>query len=68
MTNNYFKPELKLDKLSFNHSQYLPKNTFQLLIIGPSGTGKSFLLQKMILTPGFIDFNFHHLCTPSISP
>ena len=55
-----------IGKMKFNHSKYLPKDTIRMLIVGSSGCGKSFLLMSMLLEPGFLDYNYLHVCTPNI--
>ena len=40
----------------FNHHPNIPNN-FRMLMLGESNCGKTVLLLKMILKPGFLDFN-----------
>ena len=51
-----FEPCWKNNITKFNHHPNLP-NSFRMLIVGSSGCGKTYLLLKMLLTPGFIDYN-----------
>ena len=44
------------NKLKFNHHQNIPPS-FRMLIVGSSGCGKTQLLFKMLLTPGFLDYD-----------
>ena len=60
-----FNPEWKLNKLKFNHDVRIP-SSFRMLIIGSSGSGKSFRLFNMLLEPGFLDYNRLFLFSPSI--
>ena len=62
-----FKPTWNLGKIKFNHSPYLPKDTIRMLVIGSSGSGKSFLVLRMLLEEIFLDYNHLHLCTPRIA-
>ena len=50
-----FLPVLNRNKTNFNN-KILPNN-FRCLIIGSSGCGKNVLLQQMLLTDQFLDFN-----------
>src|SRR5271156_1347049 len=60
-----FNPEWKLNKLKFNHNVLIP-SSFRMLIIGSSGSGKSFWLFNMLLEPGFLDYNRLFIFSPSI--
>jgi len=51
-----FEPVWNNNIIKFNHHKNLP-NSFRMLIIGPSNCGKTYLLLKMLLTPGFIDYD-----------
>ena len=64
MTLN-FNPEWKLNKLKFKHNALIP-SSFRMLIIGSSGSGKSFRLFNMLLQPGFLDYNRLFIFSPSI--
>ena len=51
MTNRNFKRNV------FNHNSIFPSNPLLMCIIGSSGSGKTYLLFKMLTTPGLLDFN-----------
>ena len=42
---------------NFEHNSIFPSNPLLLCIIGSSGSGKTYLLFKMLTTPGLLDFN-----------
>ena len=44
------------NKLEFNHHENIP-SSFRMLIVGSSGCGKTQLLFKMLLTPGYLDYD-----------
>jgi ABC-type dipeptide/oligopeptide/nickel transport system ATPase component len=44
------------DRVVFNHHSNLP-NSFRMLIVGSSGCGKTVLLLRMLVEPGFIDYD-----------
>jgi ABC-type bacteriocin/lantibiotic exporter with double-glycine peptidase domain len=44
------------NRVVFNHHSNIP-NSFRMLIIGSSGCGKTVLLLRMLIEPGFIDYN-----------
>jgi len=51
-----FNPVHKINKITFNHHINLPR-CFRMLIIGSSGSGKTNLLLRMLLTDGFLDYD-----------
>ena len=51
-----FNPVWKNNIIKFNHNSNLP-NSFRMLIVGSSGSGKTYLLLKMLLTPKFLDYD-----------
>ena len=50
-----FLPVFK-SKVKFNHSEKLP-GKFRMILVGASGSGKSFLFTQMLLQNGFLDYN-----------
>ena len=44
------------NKMEFNHHENIPPS-FRMLIVGSSGCGKTQLLFKMLLTPGYLDYD-----------
>ena len=58
--------EWSLEKLQFNHSPLLPKNSIRMLIIGLSECGKTYRLFSMLLQPNFLDYNRLFIFSPSI--
>ena len=44
------------NKMEFNHHENIPQS-FRMLIVGSSGYGKTQLLFKMLLTPGYLDYD-----------
>ena len=57
--------EWKLGKLKFNHNPLIP-SSFRMLIVEPSGCGKTYRLFCMLLQPGFLDYNRLFIFSPSI--
>src|SRR5947208_12209736 len=51
-------------KTEFYHHKNLPQS-FRMLIIGSSGSGKSSLLFQMLLEPNFIDYTNLIIYTPT---
>ena len=43
-------------KVKFNHDKKLPRK-FRIILVGTSGSGKSFLFSQMLLQKGFFDYN-----------
>ena len=43
-------------KVKFNHNKKLPRK-FRIILVGASGSGKSFLFSQMLLQKGFFDYN-----------
>ena len=50
-----FLPVFK-SKVKFNHNEKLP-GKFRMILVGASGSGKSFLFTQMLLQNGFFDYN-----------
>jgi archaellum biogenesis ATPase FlaH len=44
------------DRTVFNHHPNIP-NSFRMLVIGSSGCGKTVLLLRMLIEPGFLDYD-----------
>ena len=44
------------NKVKFNHDKKLPRK-FRILLVGASGSDKSFLFSQMLLQKGFFDYN-----------
>src|SRR5437773_5468963 len=65
MTSN-LNPEWRLNKLKFNHSPLIPPS-FRMLIVGSSGSGKTFRLFNMLLEAGFLDYEKLFIFLPSIA-
>ena len=53
-------------KTDFDHNPNLP-NSFRMLIIGSSGSGKSILLLQLLLEPNFIDYTNLIIYSPTKS-
>ena len=51
-----FNPVHKINKITFNHHLNLPR-CFRMLMIGSSGSGKTNLLLRMLLTDNFLDYD-----------
>ena len=51
-----FTPTWNQNIVRFNHNSTIPES-FRMLIVGPSNCGKTVLLLKMLLTPGYLDYN-----------
>ena len=43
-------------KVKFNHIKKLPRK-FKIILVGASGSGKSFLFSQMLLQKDFFDYN-----------
>ena len=50
-----FLPVFK-SKVKFNHNEKLP-GKFRMILVGASGSGKSFLFTQMLLQKNFLDYN-----------
>lgn len=64
MTIN-INPAWTLNRAEFKHSPLLPKN-IRAVVVGTSGSGKSFRVFNMLLQPGFLDYDTLHLFSPSL--
>ena len=53
---NNFIPVWNRDIDRFNHNPNIPES-FRMLIVGPSNSGKTVLLNKILLTPNYLDYN-----------
>ena len=56
MDENNFIPVCNRDIVRFNHNPNIPES-FRMLIVGPSNSGKTVLLNKILLTSNYLDYN-----------
>ena len=50
------------NKVKFNHDKKLLRK-FRIILVGASGSGKSFLFSQMLLQKGFFDYNKLYCCS-----
>ena len=65
MSSNFI-PVWNRDNVKFNHHENI-QNNFRMLIIGPSGWRKTYLLLQMLLQPNYLDYDNLLIFSPTIS-
>ena len=56
-----------IDNKNLFHNSHLIPNSLRMIICGPSNSGKTYLLNKMLLSDNFLDYNRLYIFTPTIS-
>ena len=60
-----FIPHWTRNVIKFNHDPSIP-NHFRCIIVGGSGSGKTFRVFNMLLRPGFLDYDTLHIYSPTL--
>ena len=55
---------IEAEKIKYNNHEFFP-NHYRLLVVGPSGGGKTYLINRLLLTE-MLQFDILYLYTPSI--
>lgn len=58
-------PSWKLNQVKFKNSPLLPSNV-RAVVLGSSGSGKTFRVFNMLLQPDFLDYDTLHVFSPSL--
>lgn len=60
-----FDPHWTRNNIRFNHDPSIPNN-FRCIVVGSSGSGKTFRVFNMLLRPGYLDYDTLHIFSPTI--
>ena len=60
-----FDPHWTRNNVKFNHDPSIPNN-FRCIVVGSSGSGKTFRVFNMLLRPGFLDYDTLHIFSPTL--
>ena len=60
-----FDPHWTRNNIKFNHDPSIPNN-FRCIVVGSSGSGKTFRVFNMLLRPGYLDYDTLHIFSPTL--
>ena len=60
-----FDPHWTRNTVIFNHDKGIPNN-FRCIVVGSSGSGKTYRVFNMLLRPGYLDYDTLHIFSPTL--
>ena len=60
-----FNPHWTRNVIKFNHDESIPSH-FRCIVVGSSGSGKTFRIFNMLLRPDYLDYDALHIYSPTL--
>ena len=60
-----FNPHWTKNQIKFDHDESIPSH-FRCIVVGTSGSGKTFRVFNMLLRPNYLDYDTLHIYSPTI--